>query len=346
MGTPIEQTRDTALKPVTAKGDDATAPKIATTPFFVINDAAFRDDASKTTLGDLVKQKPNVALSVLMAELAKAEGLNIVLQIDFPDRVLSVSDMDPTMNALAFLKSVGQKDDFVVTLKNKTLTLQKQYIATVRVPPVGIVNDKKVTVANYDFWKTVFKQENITILDINPNGTLRFEASVVALNRLRERMKIFAERGEILDIQMAYLSLSRPISSALPAVANLPTTDLEPGRNVSILSTSGSPDALMKVLGGAVSDKEPYHALLFVGDVGTGHSICDRGLRIAGRRQGKIITFDVIFVDTANQNCAPVGPSLQTEGTLGDTLTLNLSTNNAFVMYPERIVFKKPEEKP
>ena len=129
--------------------------------------------------------------------------------------------------------------------------------------------------------------------------------------------------------------------TVLPAVANLPSTDLEPGRSVSILSTSGSSDALMKALGGAVSEKETYHALLFLGDVGTTHSICDRGLRMAARRQAKTVTYDLTFVDTANEGCAPVGPSLQTEGTLGDTLTLNLSTNNAFVLYPERIVFKE-----
>lgn len=326
--------------------DEAPAPKVATTRFFMIDEAVLKDDASKTTLGDVIKQRPNIALSVLMAELAKAESLTIALQMDFPDRVLPMSDMDPNMTVLAFLKSLGQQDDFVVTLKNKTLTLQKKYITTVRVPPVGIVNDKKVTLANYDFWKTVFKQENIEILEINPNGTLRFEASSMSLNRLRERMKAFATRGEILDVQMAYLSLSRPMASVLPAVANLSATDLEPGRSVNVLTTSGPADALMKALGGAISEKETYHALLFLGDVGIAHSICDRGLRMAARRQGKTVTYDLTFIDTAIEGCAPVGPSLQTEGTLGDTLTLNLSTNNAFVLYPERIVFKKPEEKP
>ena len=347
VGTAWTQTPDKIQNtPPLVTVADAPAPKVSKTPFFIIDEAPLKDDASKTTLGDVMKQRPKIALSVLMAEWAKAENLSIVLQIDFPDRVLPISDMDPAMTILGFLKALGQKDDFVVTLKNKTLTLQKTYITTVRVPPVGIVNDKKVTLANYDFWKTVFKQENINIVDINPNGTVRFEASNVPLNRLRDRMKGFATRGEILDIQMAYLSLSRPMASVLPAVGNLPATDLEAGRSVNVLTTSGPAEALMKALGGAVAEKESYHALLFVGDVGIAHSICDRGLRMAARRQGKTVTYDFTFIDTAAEGCAPVGPSLQTEGLLGDTLTLNLSTNNAFVAYPERIVFKTPEEKP
>jgi hypothetical protein len=341
---PFAGTPDVAPRAETITLDDAPAPRVSKTVFFTIDDGFPKDDGSKTTLGALIKGKQNLALSVLIAELAKAEGLNVVLEMDFPDRVLPLSDLDPTMTALAFLKSVGQKDDFFVTLQKKTLTLKKKHITTVRVPPVGIVNDKKVTLANYDFWKTVFKQEKVDILDINPNGTLRFEATPLTLNRIVERMKTFAQQGEILDLQMAYLSLSKPMASVLPAVGNLPSTNLEPGRSVSILSTSGPADALMKALGSAVSEKESYHALLFVGDVGTTHSICDRGLRIAARREGKTVTYDLTFIDTAAEGCAPVGPSLQTEGTLGDTLTLNLSTNNAFVVYPERIVFKKPTD--
>jgi hypothetical protein len=342
----LEDMRDITQKGDMALVDDAPAPRVSTTVFFTIDEGFLRDDASKTTLGDLIKQKQQIALSVLIAELAKAEGLNVVLQMDFPDRVLPLSEMNPDMTALAFLKTIGQKDNFFVTLQKKTLTFKKKHITTVRVPPVGIVNDKKVTLANYDFWKTVFKQEKADILDINPNGTLRFEATPLTLSRLGERMKTFAQRGEILDVQMAYLSLSKPMSSVLPAVANLPSTDLEPGRSVSILSTSGPSDALMKALGGAVSEKETYHALLFLGDVGATHSICDRGLRMAAQRQAKTVTYDLTFIDTANEGCAPIGPSLQTEGTLGDTLTLNLSTNNAFVLYPERIVFKEFKGKP
>jgi hypothetical protein len=341
---PFTGTPNVAAKADPITLDDVPAPRVSKTVFFTIDDGFPKDDGSKTTLGPLIKGKQNLALSVLIAELAKAEGLNVVLEMDFPDRVLPLSDLDPTMTALAFLKSVGQKDDFFVTLQKKTLTLKKKHTTTVRVPPVGVVNDKKVTLANYDFWKTVFKQEKVDILDINPNGTLRFEATPLTLNRIVERMKTFAQRGEILDLQMAYLYLSKPMASVLPAVANLPSTNLEPGRSVSILSTSGPADALMKALGSAVSEKETYHALLFVGDVGTTHSICDRGLRIAARRQGKTVTYDLTFIDTAAEGCAPVGPSLQTEGTLGDTLTLNLSTNNAFVVYPERIVFKKPTD--
>ncbi len=345
VGKPLEEKRDIAPKADMAPVDNAPAPRVSKTVFFTMDDGFLKDDASKTTLGALIKQKQNVALSVLIAELAKAEGLNVVLQMDFPDRVLPLSEMNPDMTALAFLQTIGQKDDFFVTLQKNTLTLKKKHITTVRVPPVGIVNDKKVTLANYEFWKTVFKQEKADILDINPSGTLRFEATPLTLNRIRERMKTFAQRGEILDIQMAYLSLSRPMASVLPPVANLPSTNLEPGRSVSILSTSGPADALMKALGGSVSEKETYHALLFVGDVGATHSICDRGLRIAARRQGKTVTYDLTFIDTATEGCAPVGPSLQTEGTLGDTLTLNLSTNNAFVLYPERIVFKDSKDK-
>jgi hypothetical protein len=342
---PFSGTPDVSTKVETITFDDAPAPKVSTTLFFTIDQGFLKDDVSKTPLGALIQQKQNVALSVLIAELAKAEGLNVVLEMDFPDRVLPLSELDPTMTALAFLKSVGQKDDFFVTLQKKTLTLKKKHITTVRVPPVGIVNDKKVTLANYDFWKTVFRQEKVDILDINPNGTLRFEATPLTLSRIVERMKTFAQQGEILDLQMAYLSFSKPMASVLPAVANLPSTPLEPGRSVSILSTSGPADAMMKALGTAVSEKETYHALLFVGNVGTTHSICDRGLRIAARRAGKTVTYDLTFIDTATEGCAPVGPSLQTEGTLGDTLTLNLSTNNAFVVYPERIVFKKPTDK-
>jgi hypothetical protein len=342
---PLSATPDVAPKADMAPVNDAPAPRVSKTVFFIMDDGFLKSDASKTTLGTLIKQKQNVALSVLIAELAKAEGLNVVLEMDFPDRVLPLSEMDPDMTALAFLKGIGQKDDFFVTLQKKTLTLKKKHITTVRVPPVGIVNDKKVTLANYEFWKTVFKQEKADILDINPSGTLRFEATPLTLSRIGERMKTFAQRGEILDLQMAYLSLSRPMASVLPAVDNLPSTNLEPGRSVSILSTSGPADTMVKALGTAVSEKESYHALLFVGDVGTTHSICDRGLRIAAQRQGKTVTYDLTFIDTATEGCAPVGPSLQTEGMLGDTLTLNLSTNNAFVVYPERIVFKEPKDK-
>jgi hypothetical protein len=301
------------------------------------------DQVPLVSLRSLVGQRPQVALSVLIAELAKAEGLSVKLNLDFPDRVITMSSLDPDMPAITVLKSIAQQDDFFVTLQNKTLRFYAKETASVRVPPVGIVNDKKVTLANYDFWKTLLEKQKAALIDIKPNGTIRFEASPKSLNRLRELMKNYAQRGEIIDLQMAYLSLSKPMESILPAVANLPATDLEPGRTVRILSTAGSPDALFKALGSAVSDKESYHALLFLGDVGASHSICDRGLKITAKRKGKTLFYDLIFVDTATEGCAPVGPSLQTESTLGDTLTLSLSTNNAFVMYPERIVFQKKE---
>jgi hypothetical protein len=263
------------------------------------------------------------------------------LGLNIPDRTLPTGSLDPDTPAMEVLKSIAQQDDFFVTLQQKTLTLYKKQVIAVRLPPVGIVNDKKVTLANYDFWKTLLEKQKATVLDIRPSGMIRFEASPQTLNRLRELMNTYAERGEIIDLQMAYLSLSKPMADILPAVANLPATDLEPGRTVTILSTSGSPDALMKVLGTAVSEKDSYHALLFLGDGGARHSICDRGLRIAAKRQGKTLTYDLMFIDTATGACDPVGPSVQTEGTLGDTLTLNFSTNNAFVMYPQRITFRQ-----
>ena len=330
-----------SAREVPVSQDPIVPAKVATTVFFKINDLPSDDQVPLTSIGSLVGPKPQVALSVLIAELAKAEGLDVKLGLDIPDRVITMANLDRNTPAITVLKSIGQQDDFYVSLNQKNLSFYKKHVTTVRVPPVGIVNDKKVTLANYDFWKTLLQKQGATLLEIKPSGVIRFEASPQTLNRLRELMKNYAERGEIIDLQMAYISLSKPMATILPAVANLTATNLEPGRTVQILSTSGSPDALMKALGRAVLEKDSYHALLFLGDVGTSHSICDRGLRIAAKRQGKTLMYDLTFIDTATEACIPVGPSVQTEGTLGDTLTLNLSTNNAFVMYPERITFKQ-----
>ena len=312
--------------------------KVAKVPFFTTKTNPSDAIKPTKTLNEIFKGKEKVALSVFIAEIAKAEKLSVTLDLNMPDQVITIKDFDQNTPAFYTLQRVAKDNDFYINIIDKSVRIYKTYLYELRVPPVGIVNDKKITAGNYTFWKTLFDKKGFKVQGITDKGIATFIATPSQIAIVKAMLNNYQLNGEIMDFQVSYVTLSSPLESILPSVAALPATEIETGRSVRILTTKGKPDELVNLLGKKIISNDNYHALLFLGDVN--HSICDRGIRMAAKRQTRKILYDMALTDLSD-SCKQVGPILQTESNLGDTIIISISTGNAFIIYPERITFNK-----